>query len=66
VAGFPSEIPAGEWTLVTFGEAITNGRPFAKLILFCGTPSTPFEAVVDDAFWGEGMVPVTLQTLVIE
>jgi hypothetical protein len=43
--------------------------PFAKFILFCGAitpPSTPFEVVVDDAFWGEGMVPVTLQTMVVE
>jgi hypothetical protein len=28
--------------------------------------STPFEAVVDDAFWGEGMVPVALQSMVVE
>jgi hypothetical protein len=67
--GASSAIPSGEWTLVTYGEAITNGMPFAKLILFCGAitpPSTPFEVVVDDAFWGEGMVPVTLQMMVVE
>jgi hypothetical protein len=64
----PSEIPTGEWTLVTYGEAVTNGMPFAKLILLCGAinASSPFEAVVDDAFWGEGMVPVTLETMVVE
>jgi len=68
VFGVPLEIPIGEWTLVTYGEAVTNGMPFAKLVLFCGTssPSTPFEAVADDAFWGEGMVPVALQSMVVE
>jgi len=66
VTGTPSEIPIGEWTLVSFGVGYTNGYPFAKFILFCGTPSTPFEAVVDDAFWGEGMVPVALQSMVVE
>jgi hypothetical protein len=31
VGGLGYEIPMGEWTLVTFGEAGTYGMPFAKL-----------------------------------
>ena len=64
ITGFPSEIPPGDWTLVSFGETV-DIWPSAKFNLYCGS-TDPFEVVVDDAFWGEGMVPVTLQTFVIE
>ena len=64
VFGFPSEIRAGEWTLVTLGETV-DIWPSAKFNLYCGSTDL-IEVVVDDAFWGEGMVPVTLQTMVVE
>ena len=64
VSGVSSEIPAGEWALVTFGETV-DIWPSAEFNLFCGS-TDPFEVVVDDAFWGEGMVPVSLQTFVVD
>jgi hypothetical protein len=61
--GTQSEYPPGDWSLIR-SPPVTH-FPGATFTLSCNS-SNPVEIIVDDAFWGEGMVPVTLQTVVIE
>ena len=61
--GTALQYPAGEWSLIRM--APTSYSPGAKFGLYCFS-SSPIEIVVDDAFWGEGMVPAELQSFVIE
>jgi len=56
-------IPVGEWTLIKMEAAPFS--PGARFGISCES-STPFEVVADDGYWGEGMVPVSLQAFVVD
>ena len=62
VVQIPVDVPTGEWTLIPRYLPFT---PFARFGVSCESTAT-FDVVVDDAYWGEGMVPVTLQEFSVE
>jgi hypothetical protein len=63
VIGITTYVEAQTWVLLT--GPVAPHTPGAKLWLTCSS-GAPFELVVDDAFWGEAMVPVTLQRISVE
>ena len=59
----PRVMPVGEWSIE---RMTTNWGPVSATVGFSCRSYSPFTMVVDDAFWGEGMVPVELQSFSVD